>query len=599
MSYENVYYILNELNVFHALWRAWKRQPVCIITTRSIISGTKSSFLEKLTNHLRKNGRIQNLDKDRPDLVNYPLKNDLVRATDVYAECELWMEDRFRFQDSDNQFGIYATAYRTACSGTSFDRYILAYKVIEIIKTEYKSRIFGLDKLDASYLKYRFGQHVPLTQMPSFPFVISNFGLFLCFTFYTWLWILVRVRFAIRPQAHFHVAFDFAAHPDNTYVMSELSDSSTDLLVLFRSSTDKEKHENSIEGRPCALPTDGRFSLVGGVAAMSQSFCDHLKIFGRAGMLPTDYFRQLIKLPFRRFMFRGLFNRYYCKYFWARDDYNPEHSLRSLELRQKGAVSLGFMHGVPSVAVILHQVRHIDFDIYYVSGKYQADEIYKKWWPRHMAVRPVGSFGVSREFCSKLANSNDRKNVACFIGITFQLEETLDTINQLARKFSHRIFYINYRRGDMDNPYFGGQVNDFFASSPSNVVHYSGRSYDLFLTCDITISEGTTLAAEAIQFGLSSFLIDYHPDVWKALSYRDFPGACINSPEDMIKRFEDIESGKWLFPRSEWESFIELSGVIPWDVIRQDMGLAPKEYCVSNDVNEPKSAEDIGHRKFT
>ena len=89
------------------------------------------------------------------------------------------------------------------------------------------------------------------------------------------------------------------------------------------------------------------------------------------------------------------------------------------------------------------------------------------------------------------------------------------------------------------------------------------------------INESSTLTAEAIQFGLYSFVLDIDRRL-KNLYYRHFPDICVGSAEQAVERIRAIEEGRWHYPRHRMGGLINMSGRIPWDEIRKDMGLDPR-----------------------
>ncbi len=586
---QTVFFVLNEINFFYVIWRVLRKQKTCIITTRSLLFGRKSRVLERIVKLFHYYNIIQILEKDRADLVLYPFFGDLIRSTDVFGESEIWLEKRLCFSESENWFGDYAIAYRHVCSSAAFERYSLAYLIYGILKANRNNQIKGLDDFDIDFLNYRFKEISLTPQYPSKITPISNVFLLILATMYTIFSIFIRIRIPFRLQASFHLGSDFVQHPTNSFLWEEVSDRKDDVLVVFRSHADQKIYKNKINGRPYTTSTDGYFSFKGGLLASANVLKAFIQIFCNARKLPSDFLRRLISLPYRCAMYRGLFNRFHCNYFWGRDDYNPEHSLRSVELRKKNAVSLGYMHGIPSIAPVVHQLRHLDFDIYHTAGNHHAEKYYKKWWPKHMIICPIGSLGVSRKHFLCLMQGPQEKNVACFLSVSQHVEDILLTIDTAARAFPTRTFYIHWKYKAMDNMYFKKSIQKFLIIFPPNVecwpemVELDDRrgelddtAYDLIAKCDTVLSTGSTLAAEGIQFGRNSFVLDYNPRIWKSSVYRDFPGVCIKKPEDLIARLTEIDNNSWKFPKKQWKEFIDISGDNPWDKIRKNLGLDPK-----------------------
>lgn len=565
-----VFLILTEATLLRLLWRALWRRATCVVGTRSLILGS-GAYLDRLVEILRACGRVERLEKDLLELVDDRFFGDMIRHTNIFAESEAWLEDRLGFQFSDERFGEFAVAFRHACANAAFDRFALAHAVHGIGKRVPDLSVGGLDCFDRGYAQHRYGHAPGSPAVPDWTYWVANALLAGLACLKTMAWIARRIKAAPLPAQRFRLACDYMEHPTNPFLWSELADLPDEVLVVFRSQPGGIPAE--VVGRHHAAATDGWFSMADGVRAFTRTLADHLHLLRHAGHLPSDFFRRIIALGYRRIMYRALFNRFECAYFWGRDDYNPEHALRSVELRRKGGVSMGMMHGIPSIAAIVHQWRHLDFDVYYVHGRHLPARYYRDRWPASMRVVPIGSSGMSREEMKRLAVPESRTGVACFLSVTFQIAETIEAIRILAEAFPERTFFINFKGKDLDEPTFGPPITALLESGVKNVVRHPGRSYELFFVCDTVLSDGTTLAAEAIQFGLRSYVFDFFPEQWKSFPYRDFPGACVDSAASVITLMRSNQA----FPRHKWAAFIEMSGLIPWDVIRQDMNLPAKD----------------------
>lgn len=567
-----VFLVLSEATLPRMLWRALWRRPTCVIGVRSL-TFELGPYLERIIQALRARGRVQVLEQDLPHLVEDPFFGDMIRHTNVFAESETWLDASFDFPNSTARFGDLAVAYRHICANVAFTRYFLAHRIHGLRRHLPSAAVLGLDRLDQTYFQFRYGRELGRSALPTGLSWVSNAILTVLTLLFTLGWIISRLKVSPPPAKPFLLASDYIDHWTNTVLWGEVSDKPDDILVVFRSKTAQRECPPDVTGRPQVVATDGWFSIQDGLSALAATMADHLRLFRHAGHFPPDFFRKIIALGYRRMMYRALFNRFHCAYFWGRDDYNPEHAVRSVELRRKNGVSLGIMHGIPSIAAIVHQWRHLDFDIYYVHGRHMVHRYYADRWPETMKVVPIGSFGMSRAELHRLAEGASGTGIACFLSVTFQIAKTVEAIKAIARAFPERIFYVNFKRKDLQEPEFERGMADLFGSGIENLVEHDGRSYDLFFLCDTILSEGSTLAAEAIQFGLRSYVFDFFPEQWKSLPYRDFPGVCVATAEDVIAQLRSDTP----FPRQVWAEFIEMNGVIPWDAIRRDMRLPVKE----------------------
>ena len=582
------YFILTEANLPRFLWRVLTHRKTCVIATRSQFFGAKVGHLNWVV--ARFQDRVKTLEEDHLEWLTYPYWGDFVRGTNTFAEMEPWLERRLEFDRSDELFGEYGLAYRHACSEVAYRRYELGYKINDVLTHTDRSAVIGIDDFDDAFRQERFGDLSTRLHKRIFFSNLINITLTLVTLAYSLGWVAWRTRLILPAPKSFRLGSDFHFNSRNSSTLSlwdEVSTGPQDVLVVHRSkSLQKAYADSDLQGRPCVAVTDGLFSLKGGVIAMSELVADSLKILRHGHHHPTAFFYQVIVHPFKRMVFRGLFNRYHFDYFWAKDDYNSEHVMRSIELRRANGISLGWMHGIPSTAIIVHQTRYIDFDIYYIHGRYLYESYWREKWPKDMQVRVVGSLGLPREDLRRLADASKGNDVACFVSPSFQADETFAAIQEIARAFPKRTFYVNFKPKEINVPgEYGPKLKNFLDNLPDNVVRHVGHSYDLFFSCRTVLSEGSTLGAEAVQFGLESYIFDFAPDRWKALPYRDFPDICVHSAAETIDRMRSVEAGTWAYPRQAFEPLIDMSGRIPWDVIREDMGLPSKD---GGAYNEPE-----------
>ena len=153
------------------------------------------------------------------------------------------------------------------------------------------------------------------------------------------------------------------------------------------------------------------------------------------------------------------------------------------------------------------------------------------------------------------------------------------------KSFYPRFIMTKHKFSSVNYIFTCPKFRSFLANAPKNVVYHTGRSYELFFCCRTVLSEGSTLAAEAIQFGLESYIFDLAPDRWKVMDYRNFPTICVQSSAAVIKYMKGVDAGTYTYPRKAFTPLIEMNGRIPWDIIREDMGLPPKQatHTTSND----------------
>lgn len=560
-------------------WHILLGHRVCIIDTDVILPRTEM-VLKRIVERLHASGRICLVNQDCPELKPYDDFIDLRRATNIFEESEPWLEGYFEFPRMSDSLGAYAQPYKQLCCNYIFHRYFSVYVLREIF-SKYAAdevRIYGLSDFLASFYEERFNQPIPgNTRQYVGPRIAANIVFAVLSALYAAGISLSRIRLATAKREPAFIGIDYIKDVRNSYLIEEIDDGPGRFVFVARNRKDmKELESMGMLDHPPAchhVPEDAHFSFGEGLRAARESVRDSLNLLRVCGRLVRPVFCRLALLPGKRMLYRALIQTHRFKFFFGRDDYNVEHQLRSQELRKTGGVSIGISHGLPGLYPIIEQIRYIDFDIYYTFGIDQYRRFYHKTWPAHMRVRPVGSFGLPREGFHALAKSRPA-NIICFLEPSFMLPRSLDVLDELSRTFPEKTIYISIKSKYLSGP-FGKRVQRFVEDGHPNIVIHMGKSYDLFFKAQFVVSECSSLVPEAIQFGLTAFVMDLDPR-WKRLYYRDFPDLCVTSGKEAVERIRKLESGQQQYRREEYAQFINLTGVIVWDVLREDLGLPPR-----------------------
>lgn len=568
------YLILTEATLPRLLWRAILKRPTTVVAVRSLFGGS-AGRLRHIIEWLKSKDRVTRLVDERPDLAPYTDYGDFLRLADPFVDAEPWLEKYFGFAETERRYGRYAIAYRHAVCNTVFRRFGTAFLVngIRAQASAPGTRIRGLDDVDQAYFRNRFGTDVPGGIGRPRLGTLINLALFIAVSAYSALWIIGRVRFARQTETVF-LGSDFVGGKHDQILWDEITSEGRDVLVVNRNKAMAAEYADMLDGRRHCCVTDGWYSPRGALVTLGEMLRDGLRLFRHGRSLPSDFYRRIAGLPHWRAVYRALFNRFRFRFFWGRDDYNTEHIVRSQELRKIGGVSLGVMHGIPSICAVMHQYRHIDFDIYYMLGRDQYERVYRRTWPAHTRVRAIGSFGMSRAELERLKAPRPN-NIVCFLSPSFHQDKVMVAIETVARAFPDRKVFVNIKAPKYVAGSFAEALDRLMDRAPGNLAIDDGRSYDLLFRCQYVICESSTLTAEAIQFGLHAFALDLDSRV-KSHYYRRFPDICLKSGDDIVARIRDVEAGRWHYPRHRFGSLIEMSGRVPWDVIREDMGLEPR-----------------------
>jgi len=559
--------IATELTLPRLLWRAMRRRPTCVLESRSLLQG-QPGLVGRLVERLRAAGRVTTL-ADHPDLPPYADAGDFLRLANPFAESEAWMEERFDFAGAEARYGRYALAYRHIVCNEAFRRYQRGALIAAAAAR--RGTVLGLDAFDLDYAHHRFGAVPDSAPTPAaadriIGAALAGLGL-LALTG----WVLSRLRLRRPTPRPLLLASDFLGGERDLLLWNELSDDPAQILVVFRDAETRRQHGALVAGWPGCMPTDGRFGLGDGLAMLAEGIVDTLRLYRAGRALPADLLRPLLVLPWKRAVYRALFNRYHPRFYWGRDDYNADHIIRSQELRRVGSTSVGIMHGLPSLIPVAHQIRYIDFDLYYTHGTGLYQDYYRPKWPAAMQVRAIGSVGLDRDELARLA-SPCAGDIVFIFGPSFHQDALFAAAREIAAALPERTLWINTKSAYRSRGRFGELFRELAEHGPANVREHRGRSYDLLFQARYWISESSTLVAEAAQFGRVGLCLDPDPR-FKFLHYRQFPTMMVTSGADTVRRILDIESGAAGYDPRDLAALIRMDGAVCWDLLRQDFGL--------------------------
>ena len=496
---------------------------------------------------------------------------------DAFAQIEDWQHQRFSFTHIEKNLGDYARIYKHVNSQYIEQRLVtvVALKYVMDHLALREGRIVGIlpDIAEAArqYWKIDFGNHMVTTR---FPFVLSN--LFVTMIIYTYSlgWLASRIRpFRIRPQ-FFPLASDDIGDPTDTLLFDEIAEVNPILLIVRHPEyVTKVRPEDKSRYVFCR-PTDGRTDLLDGSMMMLQLTIDMIRLLWNLGRLETPLFYQAITLPYRRVLYRCLFNKFRLAICWSRDPYNVDHLFRHQELKRIGSESWGVLHSYLTYGSVYAQFRYLSFDRLFVMGRYFCDLYYADTWPQSMKIVGSSTFRISREvFASRLLPKPDNILIMCS---TFTGERAyVDFIRGLARAFPNRTIFLQIK-----GPFLRHQSGRDFAYACSrelpNVELAEATVYELFTKARYAFSDPSGVIIEALQFGLYSFFADVWPGVKQSV-LRDFEGFCLSNSDQAAERIRQIESGAWRYPGQDYGRYVDLSGHIFFDQFRENLGLAPKE----------------------
>lgn len=505
-------------------------------------------------------------------LRDYPVRTFLY---DVFGQTEEWHNAHYRLDGVDEKIPDYAMTYKQGtCNHARFHHYhiLLLGAALKTQDEDTKIRVAGLPEDTVGLMEAYWGKDLtsglkamPISRRPLnivTTFLISTLSL---------AWIVSRIRFAPPPAEKIFFAADYLEDPRDFRLYQEVSEGGPVLLVVRNSERYKVAPHDALKPYKSCDPRDGLFSPLSALAAAAMVIRDGARLFYHFQSAQPALFYRIATLPYRRAVLRAFFNRYHPKYFWGRDDYNPEHILRRQEIHRVGGKSYGINHFYAAYTTIIPGWRYISFDRYYVFGRAAYESAMKDTWSSDMPVIPVGTFGASREDYARCQGPKP-KNIVVFSAVFLGDQRMIRFVRGLAESFPDRKVLVQIKKS-LAGTVAGEKYISACAENLGNVQYTDDYFFDLVTQARYAFSDPSSVVVEALQFGQYSFFADIMTE-HKTCIYRDFPEICVSSAEDATNRIRAIEDGEDVYPLERLGNLTDLSGRIFFDVIREDIGLA-------------------------
>lgn len=569
-------YILNGFNLIPALFDE-------LFTGRALIIGENFSLvptrrlLRLVVSMLFKCGVFRDA-YDHLDIIRHlkttPAYQD---RTDIFYKIEGVIDRRYKFSEIEQYAPDYSMAYKHCSVSYVRPLLLLPFAMRELCRPAHAGafEIRGLSQDILFFYEQYFGEKPFCRFSLEFELRRTVNGInALLAVFVSLAWIAVKIKiFPTRPQRR-QLGADFTNPIDRRgfRLIEGISDRTDDVVFVFRNRWQMKSHRLSVSRFDVACMGDGHFPIALGLRTMLETIFGWWTLCQQAFGLSSPLFLQIILLPIRRMRFRALFQKYRFDNFMSRDDYNPDHCLRSRELRMVGTRSLGIMHGMALEEIVQPSMRFIDFDFYYMFAAGQYRTLYKERFSKSTIARVIGPWGMTPEQITRL-NEPRPPNVIYFGRGGPNEWIVLDAFLTAARHFVDRTFYIKLKDGMFR---YTPDFLERLESLPDNVVNVDpdGDTYELMLHARYAIGTATTALCEAIGYGLAGFAFDVYP-AWYFYC-REFPGLCVKTAAELIARIESLEAGTETYQRHLYNDLIEPCVGNPFEAIRCDMGLGLK-----------------------
>ena len=533
----------------------------CVLEVYSYLQN-RSGYLQKVVNYFRQKGNIE-IRSDRYDEFPYKDSGDLRRLTDVFSECELWMEKQFQMESIKGEFAqackhvICARTY--ALFQRNYDLHVLHKKIISP----------SLAKEDVIFQDYKFKRKATKNIFEFFFRFFFNFLLLIISIFYTSVWILSRIRVNYKKEK-INFAVDYNGGNLNKEFWDYINPEKEKTLVVIRDEITLMNNFKDFETYKFTFDNKGVLEIFNVPFFWLKSIFESIILFCKFCHWPVDYYRQIVFFPFKKIKYTAFFTRFKCSYFLGRDDYDPKHIIRNQELKKTGGISIGINHGIDSINKVAYMLRYLYFDQYYMHGIFQYNHIYKKYWPPKMKVKAVGSMMVRPKQYYEIIRVSGR-GVAIIVAPSFHQNLIFEGVWRIVKEFPELNFFISTKWKHRSGGIFGQLYQDLINSGTSNVREYTGQIYDLIPKCKYIFSESSTLLAEAVYFNRIPLCYDPDPS-FKFLYYRAFFGECISkTPIELIERIQQTMHSKVSFEGQKLDQLIHKDEDHSWAMIKEDL----------------------------
>jgi hypothetical protein len=563
-------FIVNELNIWGMLLNVLLGNIVYVYKTNALIKPL-TPLLQLIVDLMMKTARVKNVQALDPGSIwigGLPVE---ALYSDHYPRTQRLLEKHFDIASRyspDNEY-----VYPSLKVSDSYQHHLISsIHLTDWLANILPARSWHINGLNACYPTIHAMVH---GTMPNFShrlvsgkMLIANGFSFLIFYLFAVGWLATRVRWAINRETHFLAVDSWAQYDKDLF--SKIVDKPDEILICQRDRSHAIRDRGEyLRNRKC-VKEDGLLRPRQAFSLLRTLSRDSLSIWRTWNKEDAMMFSWLISLPLKRAKYTVFFNRFSVRFFWGRDDYSVEHILRSQELRKSGGTSIGINHGLTHKCFDAAW-KHIDFDIYYTFGRHLYETYYRKYWASGIVVRPIGSTRVG-----SLPTKDERPGyIVYFVNPRFEATFFMSEVFKVARHFPDRRILVKIKPWRVRDDYCRPE-REMLAFSPPNVEETLADSYGLMDVACYAISTGSTIIAESLQRRMKTFVLDGRMN-GEYFYYRDFPGLCVQSGEDIIGRIEDIESGRETYDPEIYSSLIDMSGANIANIIRKDMGLPPSE----------------------
>jgi hypothetical protein len=563
------FYVLTERTIAAVLWRVFRRLPTVVISVNASIPPV-NHLLRRIAQRLEST-RLTPLHAVFPD--HHPAwDHSAPLLEDLYAKLEPRMRALFGFDEFRNLPAPYDVASCNAVTNYVGVQ-LSTIRAVRAIVRKYgiaPHDIGGLPVSLASLSADSSEQKSPENFGTGWPTQISNACIAVCLAGISFVRIVrywVDPRRSVKPV---DFAVDYTGDESDYALCRDIRDRKSIIFVGRKSRPGPNSLPRELSDLDVCGSNEGFLPTSLAIRSVYRAFGEIWQIWCVARRVEIRLFFRLASLPVKRINFEALFQRHPLGIFWSRDQYNVEHVIRQHVLTNAGGQQWSVFNGCLSYTYLYPQLRYLALDRFYVMTPSMFEGNIRSLWMPGMEVVGVETFRATR--ADYEYQSEDRPNDILFMAsIWTGRREYIKAIAETAAAYPERTVYVQIKPVYRNTP-FGDSFATALMESGPNIVVTGEIPYDLFRKVTISISDPSTVALEALQYGVYSFVFDI-PEIQDHAFHRDIPGFCVNDGAEIVNRISSMEEGRWVYPIDEVGKLIRMDGEHFLDTVRMDMGL--------------------------
>ena len=575
------YYVLTVVTVPRFLWDVARLRRPCVIGIAPAVP-LANGFLRHLLDRLRRYRLAVSVPEDAPELLPHADYSAYRRVCNPRSAIEAWMEKTLGLTAADDCLGPRAVAYKHALENRILDWAFLSVSINHILQTDPDASVAGVSEFLSELRGVALGPGtacVPIHAARKSA-AWENRSILLFAACAALVLSVFRLRpFAGKPEK-FSAGIDVHStnwEPEEVYWREVDGVPGTRLVLACRNKRiAKDLRKAGLPYRFQSME-EGSFGVRAWCHAVRECIDASRGLLKMLPYLPGELTWSIARTLFIEVRVRAFFNRFPCRNFIGFDDYNVEHILRTIVLREQGGLSLGIRHGMPSTPPVITQIRYVSYDRYYFMGMAVA-RMYEDTWPKDMAVVPIGPWRFSRaEHHELLERRGQVKDIVYFFSASVPLQEraSMEFVIDIANSFPDRSVHLKPKNRKALK-HCRAVLTELTDSLPGNLKIREGRAYSLLCECKYIISDPSTLIVEALHYRKWAFFSRLSSE-WGEVFFDRFPELRIQSASDFVDRVQRIEREGIVENPFHDTGLLAPPDRYEWDFLRAEMGLAPAE----------------------